>query len=273
MAISLRSGLLPRAATGVALIAVALAAVWAGGAAFAALTALGALLMFGEWAVMFRLSRGLRLAGLAVVALAILFMRLLPASEAVIGLGGAAGLAMLFVRTFARRSAFWLAGGILYCGLPVISLLWLRGLPNGAAAVLWTLAIVWATDIAAYFTGRALGGPKLAPAISPNKTWAGAIGGVIAAALVGGGLTIAYLARPDSPANLSWLGKFALLGVGFAVLAILGDLFESWLKRRAGVKDSGNLLPGHGGVLDRLDGLVPVACASALVFGTTGWAG
>ena len=141
----------------------------------------------------------------------------------------------------------------------MVALLWLRSIPDGAAWVAVSFAIVWTTDIGAYFTGRAIGGAKLAPTISPNKTWAGVAGGVIAAT------ALACLAAADFrvPGGPSAFGG-ALAGVILAVVAIGGDLFESWLKRRAGVKDSGNLLPGHGGVMDRIDGLVPVVIVVAL---------
>ncbi len=126
--------------------------------------------------------------------------------------------------------------------------------------------MVWATDIAAFFAGRGMGGPRLAPAISPNKTVAGLIGGVIAAAVAGAVVAVILDARWAADAL-----PFLLAGLGaiLAVLAQAGDLFESWLKRRAGVKDSGTLLPGHGGVLDRLDGLVPVAVVVALIVAAT----
>ncbi len=113
-------------------------------------------------------------------------------------------------------------------------------------------------DIAAYFTGRAVGGPKLAPAISPNKTWSGAVGGLAGSLLVG--RRVGRLLWPGH-ANLAGIGRLAVLALPLAVLSILGDLYESGLKRQAGVKDSGTLLPGHGGVMDRLDGLVPAAVA------------
>ena len=139
---------------------------------------------------------------------------------------------------------------MLYAIPPAIALIFVREqAERGLLLTLWTLAIVWATDIGAYFAGRAIGGPKLAPRLSPNKTWAGLIGGMIAAAVVGA--LIAW--QGDLPA-FCWI-----TGGGLAVAAQMGDLFESWLKRRSGVKDSGKLLPGHGGVLDRLDGVVPVA--------------
>lgn len=120
--------------------------------------------------------------------------------------------------------------------------------------VLWVFIVVWSVDIGAYFTGRAIGGPKLAPSISPGKTWAGFYGGVAAAALLGGAWAL------YSELNLVLL----LLAPLFAAVAQGGDLFESWMKRRAGVKDSGGWLPGHGGVFDRVDGLLPVAILTAI---------
>lgn len=129
----------------------------------------------------------------------------------------------------------------------------------GMTAALWVFGMVWATDIGAYFAGRAFGGARLAPRISPSKTWSGLIGGMIAALIVSatigdrGGIVGVPL----------WIGLF------MGLLAQLGDLGESWMKRRAGVKDSGKLIPGHGGLFDRVDGLLPVA----LVLGALAFAG
>jgi phosphatidate cytidylyltransferase len=131
----------------------------------------------------------------------------------------------------------------------------LRFGPHGFGLTLWTLAIVWATDIGAYFVGRYFGGPKLAPSISPAKTWSGLVGGAVAAGVAG---PIIASQGHNMPLACYFLG--APLGL----LAQGGDLFESWLKRVAGVKDSGTLIPGHGGVLDRLDGVVPVATLMGL---------
>lgn len=254
-----RRPLATRVVTGAVLIAVALLGLWAGGIAWTGLAALAVLVMFAEWAVMFRINRGLRLAGLAVVALGVVLASLGPADMPVVAVAGGAGLLGLFARRLAPGRGFWLAAGVLYCGLPGIALVWLRGQDKGFELTLWLLLIVWATDIGAFFTGRAIGGPKLAPSISPNKTWAGAFGGLAAAAATGAlfGVAIARGSGVTSPLFLAGLAGLSLV---FAIVSILGDLFESGLKRRAGVKDSGNLLPGHGGVLDRLDGLVPVAC-------------
>jgi phosphatidate cytidylyltransferase len=145
----------------------------------------------------------------------------------------------------------WAVGGFFYCILPALSLLWIRDRSgdHGVSLLLWVFIVTWATDIGAYFAGRSFGKRKLAPSISPGKTVEGLWGGVAAAALFGAAWVLATsLAKP--------LLAFAPF---FAVAAQMGDLFESKLKRTAGLKDSGNLLPGHGGVLDRLDGLVPVA--------------
>jgi len=263
------SALGTRVATGLVLAAAALAAVWAGGLAFAALAAAATLIMFTEWAVMQRLPRGLRIAGLALLGGIALLMALEPVGEVLMTLAAGAGLIGLFAARLRRSWGVWTAAGLLYCGLPLVALLWLRARPDGLKLTVFVLVAVWATDIAAYFAGRAIGGPKLAPAISPAKTWAGAFGGIIGAMLVGGSLAGAYLASVQGRGA----GLFFGLAGALAVLAVLGDLYESWLKRRAGVKDSGRLLPGHGGVLDRLDGLVPVAIAGAGVFAATGWAG
>lgn len=149
----------------------------------------------------------------------------------------------------------WRIGGLLYAAAPCVALLWMRDLhfehfPDGGLyLVLYLLLIVWATDITAYFVGKHVGGPKLAPSISPHKTWAGLGGGMLGAALTGGVCTA------FSPFPGTWTAGMGL-GVLLAVVSQAGDLFESWLKRRAGVKDSGTLIPGHGGLLDRVDGLV-----------------
>lgn len=149
----------------------------------------------------------------------------------------------------------WAVGGFFYALAPALSLLWLRDrAEDGLALVLWVFLVTWAVDIGGYFVGRAIGGRKLAPTISPGKTWAGLHGGVALATFVGGAWVLAT--------GLSqWL---LLLAPLFAVAAQAGDLFESGMKRRAGVKDSGTWLPGHGGVLDRLDGMVPVAVLTLL---------
>lgn len=154
----------------------------------------------------------------------------------------------------------WFLGGFAYSLLPALSLLWVReraGVPPGSEGfelVLWIFIVTWSADIGAFFAGRSIGGPKLAPTISPNKTISGLLGGVAAATLLGG------IWSMSQELHWAWL----ILAPVFAFAAAVGDLFESWMKRQAGVKDSGRILPGHGGVFDRLDGLIPVAVLTAL---------
>ena len=165
--------------------------------------------------------------------------------------------AMFYEWTRVTRSwgPAWYAGGFAYALLPALALLWIRERDvHGLELLLWVFLVTWSTDIGAYFVGRAIGRRKLAPSISPGKTVEGLAGGMIVATLVGGGWVLATgLGQP-----------LLLLAPLFALAAQGGDLFESAMKRRAGVKDSGTWLPGHGGVLDRLDGLVPVAVLTAL---------
>jgi phosphatidate cytidylyltransferase len=149
----------------------------------------------------------------------------------------------------------WNVAGFVYALLPALALLWVRERDaHGLFLVIWIFLVTWSTDIGAYFAGRTFGRRKLAPSISPGKTVEGLYGGIVAAALIGGVWVLWMdLGRP-----------LLLLAPLFALAAQAGDLFESAMKRRAGVKDSGTWLPGHGGVLDRLDGLVPVAVLTAL---------
>lgn len=259
-----------RIVTGVALVALAIAALWFGGTAFAALAAVAVLLLWVEWSNMHRLPLPVRRIGLAMLALTLWITAVLQnANEGLMLLGGAAGILMILAGKLVRGAGRAAAIGMLYCGLPGIALVWLRGQGWGLQACLLLMLVVWGADIAAYFTGRAVGGPKLAPAISPNKTWSGAMGGLL------GALAAALLLMLWWPgyANTAGALRLAMLALPLAVVSILGDLYESWLKRRCGVKDSGTILPGHGGVMDRLDGLVPVAVAGAGMFAATGWAG
>lgn len=173
---------------------------------------------------------------------------------AVLVAAGATAVFYEWTRISRGWGAAWYIGGFLYALIAALSLLWIRDrAENGIALVMWVFLIVWATDVGAYFAGRSIGGPKLAPAISPKKTWAGFYGGVAAATVLG--TVWVYLT--------GLRGTFLLLTPLLSVAAQGGDLFESWMKRRAGLKDSGNLLPGHGGVFDRLDGLLPVAVLTA----------
>lgn len=153
----------------------------------------------------------------------------------------------------------WVAGGMIYIAIAAAALMLLFDFHN-KPAFFALLASVWAVDIGAYAAGRTFGGPKIAPSISPSKTWAGLFGGMAAVTLW------LFLAQSWVPADggLAWLNP--AIAPLVAVLAQAGDFFESWMKRRAGVKDSGTLIPGHGGVFDRLDGLLPVAIFYAALY-------
>lgn len=244
-----------RTASAAVLIPLALAAVWLGGWAFAALAFVATALVLVEWrtvtdTAMGPVETGLSVAGLSFVAIL-----------ATLGAAGWAvallGVMALFAGLSGRNAAPWRAGGVLYAGLPLVAFIVLRADPAyGLAATAWLFAIVWATDIGAFAAGRLIGGPKLWPRVSPGKTWAGFAGGTAAAGLVAA-------AAAGLIAGAGALPLLAL-GVALALVAQAGDLFESAVKRRFGVKDSGRLIPGHGGAMDRLDSLIAAGLAAAL---------
>ena len=161
----------------------------------------------------------------------------------------------------------WMMIGGLYAAFGCAAVLML----HGAGLFLPILAAVICTDVGAYFAGRAIGGPKIAPSISPSKTWAGLGGGMTGAALA----LAVYASLAPTPAFSAFapLPLVLLLGAGLAIVAQAGDFFESWMKRRAGVKDSGTLIPGHGGMFDRVDGLLPACIAGYIVLRAIGVAG
>ena len=201
--------------------------------------------------------RTLSAAALAPVALVCGWIGGLPFT-ALIG-AGALGLTVEWTRLSHRNIApLWLVfTGFLWIGMAGAALLWLRALAGGQGAVITLMVVVWATDITAYVMGRAVGGPRLAPRISPGKTWSGAACGLAAAVLTSLVASLAFgLAQPPAAA----VGG-ALLGIA----AQIGDFAESAIKRRLGVKDSGGLIPGHGGLFDRLDGLMAAAPLAALL--------
>lgn len=237
---------------GVAMVTVAVLALWSGGIIFWILCCVLALGVLREWCMLLGAPIAQRRLLLFALSVPLALMGPLTLGHPFFKLGLVGGVA-LFAWAVTRRPMLGL--GILYTGLPVFGLLEIRAQPRGLEFAFWTLALVWLCDIGAFFAGRYLGGPRLAPTISPNKTWAGLIGGVAAAGLFAAALHLGF--------GLPW--RLTLATPLLAVASQGGDLFESWLKRRAGVKDSGNLLPGHGGLLDRLDGLVPVAPIAALL--------
>ncbi|MFL5335894.1 MAG: phosphatidate cytidylyltransferase [Geminicoccaceae bacterium] len=229
----------------------ALGAVIVGGWPFVALVLAAILVMADEWSRLAATAEphrfGLTLLTGALPCLAVVAMTagapaLALAAMIIAPLAGA-GVALSVPGWPAGR----VAAGTIYVGVPGLALVWLRShAPGGSAHLLWLLLVVCATDICAYLVGRTIGGPKLAPRISPGKTWSGLCGGVAGASLTGG---IAAMALGAG------YGLAAAVGALLALVGQGGDLFESALKRRAGVKDSGYLIPGHGGLLDRIDGL------------------
>lgn len=253
------SDLAKRSLSGAVLIAIAAAALWFGHVAFWLLTVVAGLLMMAEWVELHGTDAQTKRTCQFAISVPLAILCPLAAGPTFLSLGLIAG-AGFFIAAITRRSA--LGWGAVYVGLPVLALLLLRAVPDiGLLLAFWAMALVWATDIGAYFAGRTIGGPKIAPAISPSKTWAGLVGGVIAATL----FAFALQLLAGLPLRL------VLWTPVLACMAQAGDFFESWLKRRAGVKDSGTLLPGHGGVLDRIDGLVPVAPIAALLIELPKW--
>lgn len=255
-----------RVASGVVMLAVAVGALAAGGVWFALFWLAAALAILWEWQRL--LGAGWRERFL-VGALGVVVAAALAAQMAAdVALAPLAIAALAVAWRAPRGLKLWAAGGVLYAGALVVSVEALR--PNiggplepavNLKAVLWLCAVVWGSDIGAYFAGRLIGGPKLWLRVSAGKTWSGAIGGALAGA--GLGLAVA-LWWPAAPAAQSWT-PLIVMGIAVSIASQCGDLFESAVKRRFGVKDSSRLIPGHGGVMDRLDGFVAAAAFVVLV--------
>jgi phosphatidate cytidylyltransferase len=251
------SDLKPRVAAAAVMGGVAVATAWIGGFIFAAFWWLASIVVLWEWQ---RLVGGARPAERVVVGgLMVALAALFALHNSVLGAVATLVLAVAAVGWLGGRSeGIWAAAGALYAGALVASLVLLRISPSfGLVAILWLFAVVWGADIAAYFGGRLIGGPRLWPAVSPGKTWAGAIVGALAGAALG----LLFGAWANRLVALFWLG------LATAIVSELGDLFESALKRRFGVKDSSGLIPGHGGLMDRLDAFVAASLFAAVVAG------
>lgn len=246
-----------RTLSALVLVPLVVGLVWLGGWAFAALVAaLGALVLL-EWLDICGISRsGLLTAAIGAVTTGTVLGALYLSALSAFGLAIALSVPIALLAGSRRGLAF---GGALYTLLPAVALVLLRRVPDGVAVVALVFAVVWTTDVLAYVVGRRLKGPKLWPAVSPGKTWSGAIGGFVCGVLAGVGAGL--VAGSTAP------GRVALVSALLSVISILGDLFESGLKRRFKVKDAGRLIPGHGGVMDRVDGLVAAALL-ALVLGS-----
>ncbi|MSP68061.1 MAG: phosphatidate cytidylyltransferase [Alphaproteobacteria bacterium] len=248
-----------RLLSSILLAPVAVAAVLAGGPWFDLMIAVIGMVLVMEWHRLYRRGQrdrvSLGLEGGTIAAAIALGAFGRPVAAIAVVAGCAAAMALVFRQ---QPAGFWGPIGVAYVSIPCLALIWLRLDPaSGTAIVLWLVLVVWATDIGAYFVGRLVGGPKLWAAISPSKTWAGLVGGTVAAAVVG--LVVAGAFQTPGTAWLS------MLGAPMAVVAQAGDLTESAVKRHFGVKDSGHLIPGHGGLFDRVDGLLFAATAVAVI--------
>jgi len=260
-----KSSLWPRIVTSLVLIPSALAAVYAGGWVLAIWAMAASIAMSREWIMIVHKERqpGWRLA-LHAAAIG-MSQTLLVAGHANFAMAAVFIMALVgnvYAQRLGERS-IWTVMGIVFMALPSLAFSELRMLtPFGLETVIWLLCIVWATDSAAYLAGSVFGGPKLAPLISPNKTWAGAVSGLAAGIVAGILLTqiFGFVAREP----------YVLACAGVSLLTQCGDLAESFLKRTFGVKDASDLIPGHGGALDRLDGMIVATSGVAILAGIIG---
>jgi phosphatidate cytidylyltransferase len=249
-----------RVASAVALAPIPVAAIWFGWPWLPLLTGIAAAVMAWEWG---RLCRKGNFGQIGIVLVTVVLAAVAAAALASAALAFVItlfGAGVVFWAALRKRDLEpqWTAFGALWVALPCVCLLWLaRDGPAGRATLLWVLAVVWATDIGAYAVGRIFGGPRLAPRWSPRKTWAGLAGGTGCAALTGW-ITAVWL-------GIAPVLPLVLVSAGLAIVGQFGDLAESLAKRRFGVKDSSGLIPGHGGLLDRLDGLLAVIPVVALL--------
>lgn len=249
--------LLPRFLSALVLMTAAAGSVWQGGAVFDLIWLFASIAVGYEWQRLIAARRPvvrilLTAIGLAAGAQFLAKTWILAAAAAL----GSSGLAIALVAGRGRR--LWAVCGMAYAATLFISLAALHREEFGARAMVWLFAIVWGTDVFAYFGGRLIGGPKLWPRVSPSKTWSGTVSGVLAGAVLGSAI---------GGHGLGLKAQVPLLGLGLAAAATsqAGDIFESWVKRRFGAKDSSRLIPGHGGFMDRLDGFIAAAAFAALV--------
>ncbi len=248
-----------RVLSALVLAPIVLGAVWLGGLPFQIMLGIAVVLAAYEWA---HLTCGpewylnaVLIAGTALAAMLATVTDNLNSLGWIILAGTALSGGLGWIRGQELR---WRLLGVPYISLGPTAMVWLRDQDGvGLTLIVWLLLVIWAMDIGAYFAGRAIGGPKLAPRASPNKTWAGLIGGMVSAGVVGGAVALAGSLGP------AWM--LAVLAALVGAWSQAGDIAESMVKRHFGVKDMSNLIPGHGGILDRVDGLLFAAPAMILV--------
>jgi phosphatidate cytidylyltransferase len=247
--------LLMRVLAALVLAPLAIAIAWVGGWPWALLVMLVTIGLYLEWLTIIGLVREWRAAlpGIAALAIAGIYL--------IVGWFGAAliviGVGLVAVARLSPERRNWIVSGFLYAAAAQIASVLVRHDPaSGFTALFFVLLVVWAADIGGYFAGRGIGGPKLWPKVSPKKTWAGAIGGFLGSLAVAGTFAAVGVGK---------MGPLLALGAFLSVISQLGDLFESAVKRRFGVKDSSHVIPGHGGLLDRLDGFVAAIVAAAIL--------
>jgi phosphatidate cytidylyltransferase len=247
--------LLMRLIAGAVLAPVAIAIAYAGGWLWTILVTVVAIGLYVEWLTIVGAARQRRVVASGAIGLAIAGLCLAAGwiDAALLALGlGLAGVALLWQ----ERRRWTVAGFIYAAAAQVASVLVRLDQAEGFVALMLILLVVWVSDIGGYFAGRSIGGPKLWPRISPRKTWAGAVGGFAASLVISGGFAALDLGKS---------GPILLLGAILSIASQLGDLFESAVKRRFGVKDSSHIIPGHGGLLDRLDGFVAAVVLAAFL--------
>lgn len=276
-----RSELRTRAISAAVLATAVVLLAYYGGLPFRILCVVAGFVVLQEWSAMtgclrpFGAAQTFSVGAFIAAAIAVLLGAFMSALL-IAGAGFAVAYAISFwrlretPRPVDARHWSWLSMGFLYAALIMIAFAVLRGdTPYGLVASAFLLAIVWATDIFAYFVGKRVGGPKLAPAISPNKTWSGFFGGIAFAVIAAILIILAHAAVGIVPGVEWWMVPVAIV---LSIVSQCGDLFESWVKRRSGAKDSGRIIPGHGGLMDRIDGLGAAAVAglALLVLATGG---
>jgi phosphatidate cytidylyltransferase len=249
----------PRIASAVVMVAAAAVALYLGGVVFTVFWLLAGLALNWEWQNLVggeRLMRRIVLGGIAVASVALAGRQGLALYAALVTVA----LAFAAAAWAGPERRLWAAAGVIYASAPVFAVCWLRESPEyGLLAIAFLFAVVWGTDVFAYFGGRLIGGPKLWPRVSAGKTWSGTITGVLSGAALG----LATVYYGGGPA-LAGVPTF-LVGLAAAVVSQMGDLTESAVKRRFGVKDSSQLIPGHGGVMDRLDGFIFASVLAAAI--------